>query len=50
MKITNRDILNSDEEIELPDLIRFLLEPCDDVIGFIIKYGTLEEWEKNILK
>ncbi|WP_278601232.1 SpoVR family protein, partial [Clostridium tertium] len=24
--------------------------PCDDVLGFIIKYSSLEEWEKNILR
>ena len=40
----------SDEEIELPDLSKTPIEPCDDVIGFIMKYGSLEEWEKSILK
>ena len=49
-KIQCRDILNSDEEIELPDLSKTPIEPCDDIIGFIIKYGALEEWEKTILK
>ena len=50
MKIQGRDILNSDEEIELPDLSKTPIEPCDDIIGFIMKYGDLEEWEKSILK
>lgn len=50
MKIQGRDILNSDEEIELPDLSKTPIEPCDDIIGFIMKYGSLEEWEKSILK
>ena len=49
-KIENRDALNEDEEIKLPDLGKTPIEPCDDVIGFIIKYGSLEEWEKSILK
>ena len=49
-KIENRDALNEDEEIKLPDLSKTPIEPCDDVIGFIIKYGSLEEWEKSILK
>ena len=40
----------SDEEIELPDLSKTPIEPCDDIIGFIMKYGSLEEWEKSILK
>ena len=49
-KIEGKYILDQDEEIELPDLSKIPLEPCDDVIGFIIKYGSLEEWEKTILK
>lgn len=49
-KIENRDILDGNEEIETPDLSKIPLEPYDDVIGFIIKYSNLEEWEKNILK
>ena len=49
-KIQNRDILDSDNVIELPDLSKTPIEPCDDVIGFIIKYSSLEEWEKSILK
>ena len=49
-KIEGRYVLDQDEEIELPDLNKIPLEPCDDVIGFIIKYGYLEEWEKTVLK
>lgn len=49
-KIEGRYILDKDEEIEFPDLSKIPLEPCDDVIGFIMKYGALEEWEKTILK
>ena len=49
-KIEKRDELNSDETINLPDLSKTPIEPCDDIIGFIIKYGSLEEWEKSVLK
>lgn len=49
-KIVNRDFLDRDEEIEPPEVDKIPLEPRDDVVGFIIKYGKLEEWEKNILR
>ena len=41
---------HSDIEIKLPDLDKIPLEPYDDVVGFIIQHGDLEEWEKNILR
>ena len=49
-KRENRNILDSYKEIELPDLEKIPLEPIDDIIGFIINYGHLQEWEKTILK
>lgn len=49
-KVENRSILDFNKEIEFPDISKIPIEPCDDVIGFIIKYSSLEEWEKNILK
>lgn len=49
-KKENKGILDVDEEIEFPDISKIPLEACDDVIGFIIKYSSLEEWEKNILR
>ncbi|MDO5516598.1 MAG: SpoVR family protein [Clostridium sp.] len=49
-KKENRTILDAYEEIELPDVDKIPLEPEDDVMGFIIKYGSLSEWEKSILK
>lgn len=48
--ISNRSILDNDLEIEPPNLDKIPLEPYDDVMGFIIKYGRLEEWEKDIMK
>ena len=49
-RLDGRDMFNEDEEIQIPDLNKVPLEPCDDVMGFIIKYSSLEDWEKNILK
>ena len=39
-----------DMVIEEPILDKIPLEPYDDVVGFIIKYGKLEEWEKDIVR
>ncbi|AOR24446.1 SpoVR family protein [Clostridium taeniosporum] len=49
-KLDNRDILNQHEEIKFPDLDKIPIEPDDDVVGFIIKYGNLQEWERTILR
>ncbi len=49
-KIANREFLDMDKEISEPEIDKIPLEPRDDVFGFIIEYGKLEEWEKNILK
>ena len=46
----NRGILDENDEIPFPDISKIPVEPCDDVLGFIIKYSSLEEWEKNILR
>lgn len=48
--LDNRNILDSDVKVELPDLSKIPLEPVDDVLGFIIQYSSLEDWEKTILK
>ncbi|KPU42285.1 SpoVR family protein [Oxobacter pfennigii] len=33
----------------LPDLTKIPLEPEEDLLHFIMKYGELYEWEKNVL-
>ena len=33
----------------MPNLDKIPLEPVDDIMGFIIEYGSLKEWEKTIL-
>ncbi|MCF0147165.1 MAG: SpoVR family protein [Clostridium sp.] len=49
-KKENKGILDVYEEVPFPDVSKIPLEPSDDLLGFIIKYGSLEEWGKNILK
>ena len=49
-EVSNRSILDNDLDIQEPNLDKIPLEPCDDVMGFIIKYGGLEQWEKDIMK
>ena len=48
--IENKSILDMDMVIEEPILDKIPLEAYDDVVGFIIKYGKLEEWEKDIVR
>jgi len=50
IKKENRSFLDYNKEINLPDLDKIPLEPVDDIMGFIIEYGSLEEWEKTILR
>ena len=45
-----RGPLDIDIPIDLPDLDKVPLEPYDDVVKFIIEYGKIEEWEKDIVK
>ncbi len=49
-KKENKGILDIEEEIHFPDISKIPLEPCDDLLGFLIKYSSLEEWAKNIIK
>lgn len=48
--IENKSVLDMDKHIEEPILDKIPLEPYDDVVGFIIKYGNLQEWEKDIVR
>lgn len=48
-KIESRSILDEYKDIEPPNVSKIPLEPDDDLIKFIIDYGDLEEWEKNVL-
>ncbi|WP_315672900.1 SpoVR family protein [Clostridium sp. 19966] len=46
----NYDILGQKKKTELPDLNKIPLEPEEDILYFIIKYGELMDWEKNLLQ
>jgi len=37
-------------KLAFPDLNKIPLEPEDDILYFIIKYGDIEEWEKSLLE
>lgn len=49
-KIGERSILDGSIEIEPPDISKLPINPEDDVMQFIIDYGSLEDWEKTVLK
>jgi stage V sporulation protein R len=49
-KLENRSILEPYVEPVTPDVSKIPLEPDDDIMHFIIKHGSLEEWEKNVLE
>jgi stage V sporulation protein R len=49
-KLENRSILDPYVETTPPDVSKIPLQPEEDIIYFIIKYGNLQEWEKNILE
>lgn len=42
--------LDVKKDIPFPDVNRIPLEPIDDILGFLINYSDLEEWEKDILQ
>ncbi|MFZ5968063.1 MAG: SpoVR family protein [Bacillota bacterium] len=48
-KVSEHNILEPYVEIEPPDISKIPLEPDEDSLHFIAKYGKLEEWENNIL-
>jgi len=43
------DILQPRVIIEPPDVNKIPLEPEDDLLYFITKYGDLEDWQRNII-
>ncbi|EEG78883.1 SpoVR family protein [Dethiobacter alkaliphilus] len=42
--------LEQKKEISYPDMNRIPLQPTDDLVQFLIDYGRLEDWEKDILQ
>ncbi|WP_132245263.1 SpoVR family protein [Marinisporobacter balticus] len=48
-EIKHTSILEEKKDIPFPDLEKIPLEPIEDLMGFMIEYGKLEEWERDIL-
>lgn len=49
-KHVNYSILEPYKPLEPPDLSKVPLEPQEDLLLFIMEYGELAEWEKNLLE
>lgn len=49
-KNTSRTIIEPYKKDETPNIGKIPLEPEDDILYFIIRYGNLSEWEKNLLQ
>ncbi len=47
---TRRSIIEPYEEKKIRDLSKVPLEPEEDILYYIIKYGDLQEWEQNLLE
>lgn len=44
------NLIYKNEKKSLPDLNKVPLKPEEDILYFIIKYGELTEWQKNIVE
>lgn len=42
--------LDQKKNITFPDLNKVPLEPVEDIMGFLLEYSNLEDWEKDILR
>lgn len=42
--------LDEKKDIPFPNLNKVPLEPTDDIMGFLIEYSKLEDWEKDIIE
>jgi stage V sporulation protein R len=49
-KLEKRSILEPYVNPEMPDISKVPLRPADDIMYFIIRHGSLEEWEKNVIE
>jgi stage V sporulation protein R len=45
-----KSIIEPYEEKKIMDLNKIPLEPEEDILLFMVKYGNLQEWEKNLLE
>ncbi|AKL96275.1 stage V sporulation protein R [Clostridium aceticum] len=49
-EIKTTSLLEGKKEVAYPNLNKIPLEPTEDIMDFIITYGRLEEWEKDIIR
>lgn len=49
IKEDNRDVLKPWEKKRLNNIEKIPLEPDEDILGFIIRYGDLTSWQKDIV-
>ncbi|MFZ7104038.1 MAG: SpoVR family protein [Peptococcaceae bacterium] len=48
-ELEKRTVLDSKKDVPFPDLHKIPLEPEEDLLGFLMEYSPLEEWEKDLL-
>lgn len=48
-KTKRTGVLDEKKDIPFPNLNKVPLEPTEDIMGFILEHGKLEEWEKDVL-
>lgn len=49
-KLEKRSVLEPYVKPEMPDISKVPLRPEDDIMYFIIRHGSLDEWEKNVIE
>ena len=49
-EIKPTSLLDDKKDIPYPDLNKIPLEPTDDIMSFIVEYGDLKDWEKDIIR
>lgn len=49
-KIDEFSLIKPAENPELPDLSKIPLEPEEDLLYFLLQYGELQDWERNLIQ
>lgn len=48
-KTKRTSVLDEKTDISFPNLHKIPLEPTEDIMGFVMEHGKLEDWEKDII-
>lgn len=43
-------MLEGKKQVPFPDINKIPLEPTEDIMSFVMEYGQLEDWEKDIIE